>query len=481
MFFCCCFFVFVMKLNIKVSNFGRVKEANLKIRPFTVIAGKNSSGKSFLTKALYSFFSTINKDFFTAEALKSINSIQSGIEFLFLSMRLSSRENNLLSELLYACKDLKESILQIYGENNFSRQIDGSRLLSEKSFFVKSLLDDMVLEMSGKQKFEKIKLDIDELNFEFKRFQSLFDDPIAFVVSKIQRGFTESLMNNFQVTSLLSLKNFDCNDGASSFFQFGGIGKVEVNSDGVAFRFSKDGIDLIQDFSNIVYLESPMYWRLKEPLEKVRDSSEMSFVYRFRKKEALLGVPQYFYDLVGLLQERIKAGGSKEEFKSVKDKINESIGGGFLVTQSGGVSFKEASSGREINLHSTATGIVNLGILSLLMERNIISTGSYIFIDEPEVNLHPAWQKVMVDALYELSKNGVNVVIATHSIDMMKCIELIVDDMTNEEANEHFGINQLSCDGRSVDIEGSVKKQVASIKLDLGESFFKMQMAGKRW
>lgn len=44
-----------MKLDVVVSNFGKINKANIKIRPFTVIAGRNSSGKSFLTKSLYSF------------------------------------------------------------------------------------------------------------------------------------------------------------------------------------------------------------------------------------------------------------------------------------------------------------------------------------------------------------------------------------------------------------------------------------------
>ncbi|MER0307322.1 hypothetical protein ABRZ88_22760, partial [Vibrio vulnificus] len=42
------------------------------------------------------------------------------------------------------------------------------------------------------------------------------------------------------------------------------------------------------------------------------------------------------------------------------------------------------------------------------------------------VNLHPAWQKVLVDVLYRLSQSGVNIVMASHSVDMMKYIENIM-------------------------------------------------------
>lgn len=37
-----------MKLNVTVKNLGRIKEAEFKIRPMTVITGTNGTGKSFL-------------------------------------------------------------------------------------------------------------------------------------------------------------------------------------------------------------------------------------------------------------------------------------------------------------------------------------------------------------------------------------------------------------------------------------------------
>jgi len=61
-----------MQFDIGIKNFGKIRDAKIKIRPFTVIAGKNSSGKSFVTKSLYSFFSTINKDYVTTKAYEKI-------------------------------------------------------------------------------------------------------------------------------------------------------------------------------------------------------------------------------------------------------------------------------------------------------------------------------------------------------------------------------------------------------------------------
>ncbi|OTQ39091.1 AAA family ATPase, partial [Gilliamella apis] len=61
-----------MKFNVNIKNFGKIQNANIVLSNFTVIAGKNGCGKSFVTRAFYSFFNTINKDHLTKDLLKYI-------------------------------------------------------------------------------------------------------------------------------------------------------------------------------------------------------------------------------------------------------------------------------------------------------------------------------------------------------------------------------------------------------------------------
>ena len=112
----------------------------------------------------------------------------------------------------------------------------------------------------------------------------------------------------------------------------------------------------------------------------------------------------------------------------------------------------------------------------MLLNKNVISKGSFVFVDEPEVNLHPAWQKIMIEVLYKLSKEGVNVVIASHSIDMMKYIENIMNNLDDEEVEEHFAINRLSQDGISNNLEITPKESMSKIKEDLGNPFYEMSL-----
>ncbi len=48
-----------MKLIYNIENFGNIDRASITIKPLTIIAGENSSGKTFVTKSLYTILSQI--------------------------------------------------------------------------------------------------------------------------------------------------------------------------------------------------------------------------------------------------------------------------------------------------------------------------------------------------------------------------------------------------------------------------------------
>ena len=62
-------------IDVEIVNFGKIKQAKVQIKPFTVIAGKNASGKSFVTRALYTIFSSLNKDYLSIEVESFISQI----------------------------------------------------------------------------------------------------------------------------------------------------------------------------------------------------------------------------------------------------------------------------------------------------------------------------------------------------------------------------------------------------------------------
>lgn len=63
-----------MQLNYTLQNIGNIDNASITIKPLTIIAGENSSGKTFVTKSLYTVLDFIYKDnFFQANDDKILN------------------------------------------------------------------------------------------------------------------------------------------------------------------------------------------------------------------------------------------------------------------------------------------------------------------------------------------------------------------------------------------------------------------------
>ena len=129
--------------------------------------------------------------------------------------------------------------------------------------------------------------------------------------------------------------------------------------------------------------------------------------------------------------------------------------------------------GRSFPLQTTATGVANLGILALLIERKIIDHGTVLFIDEPEAHLHPAWQVIMAEALFRLAKAGVKVVVATHSLDILKWLEVWVKKHPEDE--KIVALNQFPVLNGDDEAFG---QKMAKIKGDLTKPFFDLYLDG---
>jgi predicted ATP-dependent endonuclease of OLD family len=298
-------------------------------------------------------------------------------------------------------------------------------------------------------------------------------NPIKVLSEKLGDEFKNNLKENFQVLSLVDLRTNDSSVD-KAVFNIEKLGEIKIEKELVDFNLNTNAISEFQSLHNVVFVESPIYWKLRKPLMEIQKRSRGKSLFSFNKPNSeLSGVPKYFYDLMDLLSLDIKSDSNTEDFvNSILSKINNTLSGELDISDSGEIYFKDKKCSKNINLNLTATGITNLGVIGLLVKKNVISKGSYVFIDEPEVNLHPAWQQIMIEALYELSKNGISVVVATHSIDMIKYIENIMDSLDYDEIDKHFAINRLSNDGISISDNLDPRQSLLKIKDDLGKPFY---------
>ncbi|MXX15207.1 MAG: ATP-binding protein [Gemmatimonadetes bacterium] len=244
------------------------------------------------------------------------------------------------------------------------------------------------------------------------------------------------------------------------------FGKFAFVDEGVGFEIDRSRVKQLQQYSRVIYLESPVYWKLKTALEDTRD-----YPVSLGERERLSGVPRYFYDLASALKFEYTG---EMAFPDVYAKLTGKnvLGGRMAISETGNLSFQE--NGRNFSLPVTAMGIANLGILALLIERKVLDKGTFLFIDEPEAHLHPAWQVVMAESLFELSRQGVNVVIATHSADILQWLDVHVKKNPDDE--QLIALNQFPV--KSGKTEEDFETKMGKIMHELTKPFSDLYIEG---
>jgi len=84
--------------------------------------------------------------------------------------------------------------------------------------------------------------------------------------------------------------------------------------------------------------------------------------------------------------------------------------------------------GRMIPFDFEAEGIKKIGLLWQLLMNESITEGTILLWDEPESNLNPKLAKTIADMLLELSRNGVQIFLTTHSYFLAKYFDILEKD-----------------------------------------------------
>lgn len=424
-----------MKFTVEVKALGRINEAKINFSPLTVIAGCNNSGKSFISKSLYTFINAMNQDHVGGSLENAINSADYSLAKCIENVKRIGKKDEIFFE---SSRQYLNSI-----QNEFSKwKIEVDFLNSAPLSLIQASenLENSILDYQlthGDRLYNKYDSEFDLFRKASLDIKNSIRNPIEVISKGLSQAFATGLMYNFQISSLSSLKNKKSSEDSVSF-HLEGIGPITIKGDSVKFSLNQNGIKELQKFSRVIYLESPIYWKLAQPLQGVTQNA--FWLFRKGKNIHLTGVPQYFLDLMGLLKIR---GVGENQFKDILSKIKSVLEGEIRINDSGDLEYLDKD-GQSHSLHLTALGVSNLGMLGLLLERQLIDPGTFLFIDEPEAHLHPCWQVILLEVLYELSKRGVNVVITTHSIDMVKYLEVLHAE--NSDFDDMVSINHLDTD-----------------------------------
>lgn len=154
-----------------------------------------------------------------------------------------------------------------------------------------------------------------------------------------------------------------------------------------------------------------------------------------RESQEIASFDDTYYDLVQDYRQPPTAGKWQDNIKNVFRHLEDVTGGGEVeMDKDGTIVFRRGK--ESFNMHQTAEGIKKIGILSRLMRNRRLTPagGCMLFVDEPEVNLHPKAIVLFAEMLHEFAQSGIQVYLTTHSYFLLKRLEQLAREKATDYA-----------------------------------------------
>jgi len=421
-----------MEFKAQFHQLGKITHADITVKPLTVIAGENGCGKSFVTKSLYSVLGALNEDHVARVIASALNFVMVMTGPLKAALRNPSAVDRKFIDTLD--EDILPGLKELLSDAELTDFHQQQALLERSAFSFDDVvrqIDAYIEQRHTVKKMEQplnVLVEIRDMLLRTRTTLESHSDTVA-------RGISESLKDNFK-------KNFQVRDLKSIIYRasekpatihLDGIGQMSIGQgDELAFTFDAQGIDEIQRLDHIIFIDSPVYLKIRKGLER-----RVAGLLQRHFDRYLKGYPQHVDDLYQYLDREYI---DTPAFAQLSAELQALVAGKLVIGKAGEIDYEEEG-GNKIPLALTAMGISNLGLIELLIRNNIIKPGAFLIIDEPEAHLHPKWQVALMDVLYKIARAGANVILATHSIDMIKKIEVLLK--TDEDAKDFIALNPM--------------------------------------
>lgn len=181
-----------------------------------------------------------------------------------------------------------------------------------------------------------------------------------------------------------------------------------------------------ENFQNeAVFIPTKEVLSFMKGFNSLYEKYELSFDQTYQDVCLLLDLPE------------IRPENLHEKSKWAMEQIEKVCGGRFVFYGGGKVTFKTEHTEHSANV--MAEGFRKAGMLARLLETGAIQPGvsGPLFWDEPETNMNPKLMKLLVEILLELSRNGQQIILATHDYVLLKWFDLLMDKGKEDHVRFH--------------------------------------------
>ena len=401
--------------KLHVENLGRIKQAELSIRPLTVFVGPNNTNKTWTAYALYGLAKWLSWE--SAKLRPFVESdLISGVDVdLKVGSVVQDTVNQEVTRLSAAGEDAL--VLAEVGREGMLKKLSypvSIRLTPAGLGELLAVSEEHFQDSRVCLEFDEVHLSSAPLDTVSLKLTERSGPVCSMMVARRRGGKPVSGWTRYEAEgsaqgdfarSVVRM--------AAEFVLLGRFGQV------VALPAERKGLivvtDLLQEQEFREFLSQPVV----DFVGLLRRATR-----RFKRREHLQQIP----DMASLLEKRLLAGSLKVEGGETPLALLYDFG-----------------HGAPLRMHAASSLVRALAGLDLYL-RYLAEPGDLIVIDEPEMNAHPEAQLMIAELLGILVNKGINVVITTHS-------PYIVDHINNLVEAAHL------CEEKQKEIAGRFKLQ----------------------
>lgn len=403
-------------MKFRINNLGVIRNANVELtKKLTVFCGPNSSGKTYLSYIIYALVSS-NRKPFNVDLDKSIpkediNKLieRKSIEMEIVPKEVLSHKNALVAYIL--------------------RNLDSIFGISDEK--VRLLFKDFNLQFIPSE--EECAIRIQNLEFSCK----MNIGSLAFTVVK-ELGFKVSIepdeVNNYSEEQMMPVMG--------ALIYMGVLGLITTYPILGASIFPVERMS-IYTFNKELSINRHMLIDQVQRLAKNQRINPFEFINQ-RSKRYPLVISQGLEVANDLVEIQKKEG---PYFKLAEEIEQEILDGKVSATKDGDVVFVSNKAGRskkmQMPIHMTASIIKSLSSLIFHL-KYLAQEDDLIIIDEPEMNLHPNSQIILVQIFGKLLNRGLKLLISTHSDYVIRELNNLIMAYSAKQKNTISG--NIYCD-----------------------------------
>jgi len=190
-----------------------------------------------------------------------------------------------------------------------------------------------------------------------------------------------------------------------------------------------------RQFLDCTFIQTPLIWDLYEFFVSIATLRTEGDIYGYQNN---IIYPFILWDLYSkLAKKRIDCNKNIKIIKSIKHIIHGEFTKDELKSS---FYYSKDNNGIEekIPLKNTALGVKLFAILQILLENCYVTPYGFFIFDEPENHLHPKWQLKMAEIITELVKNGVKIVVTSHSPYMIEALQRYSEQKKIEKITDFY-------------------------------------------